>query len=151
MVSLVTHGVDDSQLAIHRTFVARDGSGKAPLASQKLMLGPCRGGAVRLGPANNVLMVGEGLETSLAAMQARGYPAWAALSTSGFLTLDLPHEVRDVIVLADADVAGEAAARGAALRWKREGRRVRIAHPPRGLDFNDLLLGRAPNIEEGVQ
>jgi hypothetical protein len=28
---------------------------------------------------------------------------------------------------------------------------VRIAHPPRGLDFNDLLLGRAPNIEEGVQ
>ena len=56
-----------------------------------------------------------------------------------------------MIVLADGDDAGEAAARDAALRWKREGRRVRIAHPPQGLDFNDMLLGRAPNIEEGVQ
>ena len=58
---------------------------------------------------------------------------------------------RDVIVLADGDEAGDAAARDAALRWKREGRRVRIARPPQGYDFNDLLLGRAPNIEEGVQ
>ena len=49
-----------------------------------------------------------------------------------------------MIVLADGDEAGEAAARGAALRWKREGRRVRIACPPQGLDFNDMLLGRAP-------
>jgi len=28
-------------------------------------------------------MVGEGIETCLAAMQATGNPAWAALSTSG--------------------------------------------------------------------
>jgi hypothetical protein len=96
-------------------------------------------------------MVGEGIETSLAAMQARSLPAWAALSTSGLMTLDLPPDVRDVIVLADGDAAGDAAARGAALRWKREGRRVRIARPPHGLDFNDMLLGRAPSIEGSVQ
>ena len=54
-------------------------------------------------------------------------------------------------MLADGDDAGEAAALGAAMRWKREGRRVRIARPPQGFDFNDLLLGRAPNIGEGVQ
>ncbi len=102
-------------------------------------------------PAGDVLMVGEGIETCLAAMQATGHPAWAALSTSGLRTLDLPQDVRDVIVLADGDDAGEAAARAAALRWKREGRRVRIARPPQGMDFNDMLLGRAPNIEEGVQ
>ena len=36
----------------------------------------------------------------------------------------------------------------AALRWMREGRRVRIARPPRGSDFNDMLLGRVPGIEE---
>jgi putative DNA primase/helicase len=151
MVALVTRGVDDVPLAIHRTFLARDGSGKAPVDPQKMMLGPCRGAAVRLGPAGAVLMVGEGIETSLAAMQATGYPAWAALSTSGLRTLDLPDDVRDVIVLADGDEAGEAAARGAALRWKREGRRVRIAFPSGGMDFNDMLLGRAPKIEEGVQ
>ena len=121
-------------------------SGKAPVDPQKMMLGPCRGGAVRLAHAGDVLMVGEGIETCLAAMQARGLPAWAALSTSGLLALDLPPDVRDVIVLADGDEAGEAAARGAALRWKREGRRVRIACPPQGLDFNDMLMGRAPIV-----
>jgi putative DNA primase/helicase len=144
MVALVTRGVDDEPVAIHRTFLARDGSGKAPVDPQKMMLGPCRGGSVRLAPAGDVLMVGEGIETCLAAMQARDLPAWAALSTSGLLALDLPPAVRDVIVLADGDAAGDAAGRDAALRWKREGRRVRIAHPPRGLDFNDMLLGRAP-------
>jgi DNA primase len=48
--------------------------------------------------------------------------------------------VRDVIVLADGDNAGEAAARDCACRWKREGRRVRIARPPQGMDFNDMLV-----------
>jgi DNA primase len=86
-------------------------------------------------------MVGEGIETCLAAMQATGLPAWAALSTSGLRTLQLPVEIDEVIVLADGDEPGEAAARDAAKRWKREGRSVRIARPPSGMDFNDLLLG----------
>jgi DNA primase len=96
-------------------------------------------------------MVGEGIETCLAAMQASSHPVWAALSTSGLRSLDLPANVPDVIVLADGDDAGEAAARDCAWRWKREGRRVRIARPPQGMDFNDMLLGRAPRIEEGAQ
>ena len=56
-----------------------------------------------------------------------------------------------MIVLADGDEAGEAAARDCASRWKRQGRRVRIARPPQGMDFNDMLLGRVPRIEEGAQ
>ena len=126
-------------------------AGKAPVDPQKMMLGPCRGGAVRLAEPGDVLMVGEGIETCLAAMQATGHPAWAALSTSGLRALDLPKDVRDVIVLADGDDPGEAAARDCAWRWKREGRRVRIARPPQGMDFNDMLMGRAPRIEEGAQ
>ena len=59
--------------------------------------------------------------------------------------------LRDVIVLADGDDPGEAAARDCARRWKREGRRVRIARPPQGMDFNDLLVSRTPRIEEGAQ
>ena len=149
MVALVTNGADGTPLAIHRTFLARDGAGKAPIDPAKMMLGPCRGGVVRLADAGEMLMIGEGIESCLAAMQARGLPAWAALSTSGLLALDLPPDVRDVIVLADGDEAGKAAARGAALRWKREGRRVRIACPPQGLDFNDMLLGRAPIVGGG--
>jgi putative DNA primase/helicase len=143
MIALITRGFDDTYLAIHRTFLAHDGTGKASVVPQKMMLGPCRGGAVRLSLPCDTLMVGEGIETCLSAMQATGHPAWAALSTSGLRTLDLPKEVRDVIVLADGDDPGEAAACDAALRWKREGRRVRIARPPRGADFNDVLLGIA--------
>ena len=127
-------------LAIHRTFLARDGAGKAPVNPAKMMLGPCRGGVVRLAQPDALLMIGEGIETCLSAMQATGHPAWAALSTSGLRSLDLPRDVRDVIVLADGDEPGEAAARDCALRWKREGRRVRIARPPTGMDFNDLLV-----------
>lgn len=136
MVALVREG------AIHRTYLARDGSGKAPVEPSRMMLGPCRGGAVRLAPAGATLMVGEGIETCLAAMQATGLPAWAALSSSFLRALDLPDVVRAVIVLADGDDPGEAAARHAAQRWRDEGRRVRIARPPRGMDFNDMLLKR---------
>jgi putative DNA primase/helicase len=146
MVALVT--IDDAPIAIHRTFVGRDGASKAPVDPQKMMLGPCRGGVVQLSTRGDPLMVGEGIETCLAAMQATGYAAWAALSTSGLRTLDLPIAVRDVIVLADGDDPGEAAAQECAARWKRQGRRVRIARPPVGLDFNDLLLAREPRIEE---
>src|SRR5262245_34944332 len=147
MVALVTRGADDMPLAIHRTFLARDGSSKAPVDPQKMMLGPCRGGVVRLADADlsgrsDVLMVGEGIETCLAAMQATGHPAWAALSTSGLRALELPDDVRDVIVLADGDAAGEAAARDCALRWKRRGRRLRIARTAEGRECSEKVLGR---------
>jgi hypothetical protein len=150
MVALATHGVEGMPIGIHRTFLTRNGGGKAPIAPAKMMLGPCRGCAVRLGEPEDVLMIGEGIETCLAAMQATGHAAWAALSTSGLRSLHLPREVRDVIVLADGDDPGEAAAQACAWRWKREGRRVRIARPPRGTDFNDLLKAGVGGIEEGV-
>jgi hypothetical protein len=151
MVALVTHGATGSPIAVHRAFLARDGGGKAPVNPAKMMLGPCRGGVVRLGAPGDVLMVGEGIETCLAAMQATGNPTWAALSTSGLRSLDLLRDVRDVIVLADGDEPGEAAALDAARRWKREGRRVRIARPPKGMDFNDLLKARTLAFAEGAR
>jgi hypothetical protein len=148
MVALVTKGEDGTPLAIHRTFLRRDGKGKAPVEPAKMMFGPCRGGAVRLGGPTHLLMVGEGIETTLAAMQATGHPAWAALSTSGLRSLVLPNDVRHLIVLADGDDPGESAARDCALRWKRQGRRVRIARPPQGMDFNELLLRSVLPIKE---
>jgi len=141
MVALVTRGTDNTPLGIHRTFLAHDGRGKAPVEREKMMLGPTRGGVVKLAAACDTLMVGEGIETCLSGQQESGKPTWAALSTSGLRALALPDTVREVIVLADGDDAGEAAARHAADRWQREGRIVRIARPPPELDFNDLLMG----------
>ena len=101
---------------------------------------------MRLAPAAETLLIGEGIETCLAAMQATAMPAWAALSTSGMVALVLPPIVRQVIILADHDAngAGERAARTAAQRWLAEGRSVRIAMPPEpGTDFNDMLSGKS--------
>jgi putative DNA primase/helicase len=142
MVGLVTCGRSGVPLAIVRTFLSPDGKGKAPINPPRKMLGPCSGGVVRLSPSASGLMVGEGIETCLSAMQATGRPAWAALSTSGLRSLDLPDSVHEVTVLADRDEPGEQAARDAGDRWSREGRRVKIARPPPGLDFNDLLVKR---------
>ena len=47
---------------------------------------------------------------------------------------------RRVTLLADGDEPGEQAAMRTGARWKSEGREVRIARPPRGKDFADLLM-----------
>jgi putative DNA primase/helicase len=150
MVALVTKGQDGAPVAIHRTFLHRNGGSKAPINPQKMMLGPCGGGAIFLADPADTLMIGEGIESSLSGMLGSNQAAWAALSTSGLRGLDLPKGVVDVIVLADGDEAGEAAARYCALRWKGEGRRVRIARPPMGMDFNDMLLSTQARTKEGV-
>jgi putative DNA primase/helicase len=148
MIAAVTVWPERRPCAVHRTFLAGDGNGKAPVDTPRMTLGPCRGGAVRLAEATDQLMVGEGIETCLAAMQATGRPAWAALSTGGLRTLAIPAHVKVVVILADADLPGEEAAQYAALRWAREGRRVRIARPPKGKDFNDLLCGAHTSGEQ---
>jgi putative DNA primase/helicase len=140
MIAAVSVWPERRPCAVHRTFLAADGRGKAAVDTPRMTLGPCRRGAVRLAEATDELMVGEGIETCLAAMQATGKPAWAALSTAGLRNLEIPEQVKEVVVLADADLPGEEAAQCAARRWVREGRRVRIARPPKGQDFNDLLL-----------
>jgi putative DNA primase/helicase len=129
-------------VAAARTWLAIDGRDKASLRPPRKFTGPVSGGAVRLAPAGESLLVAEGIETTLAAMIATRLPGWAALSAGGIEKLILPPIVRDIIICADNDAsgAGERAARAAALRWVREGRRVRIALPPApGTDFNDLL------------
>jgi putative DNA primase/helicase len=135
------------QIAIHKTFLRSDGAGKAdlPRDEQRESCGPMKGGAVRLAPhrPDIELIVAEGIETALAAMQVTGMPAWAAGCAPGLAALLLPAEVRSVIIVADRDVsgAGERAARAAKQRWWREQRQVSIwisSHV--GTDANDLLL-----------
>jgi hypothetical protein len=151
MVALVTLGGTGSPIAVHRTFLARDGSGKAPANPAKMMLGPCRGGAVRLADVqpDHWLIIGEGIETTLTVMEACALPGWAALSANGIRSLNLPPTAAKVLICCDHDAngTGQRAAREVAERFLREGRRVRIATPLNsGTDFNDILrladLGR---------
>lgn len=137
MVAVVVR--NDRIVAIHRTFLQADGAGKADFDPNKMTLGPCKGGAVPLAPAGPVLAVSEGIETGLSYQQATGSPTWAALSAGGIRNLILPDIVEEVIIAADPDPVGLMAARAAAGRWLAQGRRVSIARPPLGFDFNDLV------------
>jgi hypothetical protein len=128
--------------AVHRTFLAADGSGKAAVSSPKMTLGPLKGAAVRLAPAGPTLLVGEGLETVLSGMQETGLPGWAAFSAGNLVDLILPPEVLEVVILVDHDRngVGQRKADAAARRFHAEGRRVRLALPPvPDTDFNDIL------------
>lgn len=84
-------------------------------------------------------------------MNMRDYPAWAAVSASTLLAFDLPAGLLVVIILTNGDDAGEVATRDCTRRWVSQRRHVRIARPPRGLDFNDLLLGLASKIVGGAK
>ena len=144
MVALVQHGVNNRPIGIHRTFLARDGHGKAAVSPDKMMLGKMGGGAVRLAPVSEKLAVCEGIETALSVQQITGIPTWAAGSAGGIEELTLPPLplASDIIIAADHDAngVGQRAAEHAAQRWLVDGRRVRIALPPRvGQDFNDIL------------
>lgn len=149
MVALVEH-VKHGPIAVHCTYLLRDGSGKADIEQQKSIFGPVCGGAVRLGAiqAGQWLAVAEGIETALSVAVACSTPAWAALSAAGINNLVLPREATHVLICADHDSSGtgERVARAAAARWLAEGRRVRIALPPEpGTDFNDIIAGRIPS------
>ena len=135
-------GVQDADgrfVGIHRTYLRADGTDKAALDSARLSLGPIGGGAVRiLEPVDDAVLVGEGIETTGAAVKVLGWRggAWAALSTSGMTRVVLPESVVRVVVAADRDPGGLRAAAALADRLDSEGRRVTIEVPPCG-DFAD--------------
>jgi hypothetical protein len=134
--------VSGTMVAIHRTYLARDGKGKAPVKQERMDLGTATSTAIRLSPVAEELMVGEGIETTLSAMEMYGLPGWAAGSAYAIRSLELPVEVRSVIILVDNDVKGRNASTASAQRWLREKRRVRTSSSDVGNDFNDALRAR---------
>jgi phage/plasmid primase-like uncharacterized protein len=109
-----------------------------------MMLGEVAGCAVQLTPIYNEIVIAEGIETALSITQMTDKPCWAALSAGGIEALDLPLAVRRVILAADADDRGDEAVRkaGARLKAADPSRHISIARPPKGMDFNDVLIGK---------
>jgi putative DNA primase/helicase len=120
-------------VAIHRTWLSADGSAKADLIPPRAALGPVRGCSIRFAKATERLALAEGVETALSVAQAcPALPVWCAISASNLPAVELPTCVREVVVAADGDGAGERAARAAAEKFIREGRRAFIARPNLG-------------------
>jgi hypothetical protein len=131
------------RLGVHRTFLLPDGSDKAHIRNPKRSLGPIAGGAVRLAPAGPHIIVAEGIEDALGASQLTRYrvPAWAAVSTSGLRSLELPDVVQRVTIASDRDPDGRAAAIAAAERWTAEGRIVEVRLPKKPhKDYAEMAL-----------
>lgn len=137
------YGPAGEQLALQRIFIDHNGQ-KADIDPQKAVMGPLWTGAIRFG-TGPAIVVAEGPETALSAGYLLGLPAWSAISAGNLAKgLILPPAVRRVTIAADNDPPGIEAAEAAALRWKAEGRTVRIMVPEkRGEDFNDVLAARA--------
>ena len=135
---------------VHRTYLAPcgldfAGNGKAPLASPRRAMGQLLGHAVRFGVADDVLAVGEGLETVLSLCGVLPtLPLAAGLSAAHVSVLRFPPRLRVLYILRDADGAGAAAVARLTDRAKAAGIEAHVLSPQLG-DFNDDLcrLGRA--------
>ena len=124
---------------VHRTYLARDGGSKAPVATPRRSLGAILGHGTRFGRALDVMAAGEGVETVLSLECAMPtMPMVAALSASNLGVILLPSTLRRLYVARDADQAGARAT--AALRQRAAQQGVEaIALTPRLGDFNDDL------------
>ncbi len=142
MLAAVRQTMGGKIIAVHRTWLMPDGSAKANVKPDKMMLGPVSGGAVQLSKAAPKMVVSEGIENALSVTQATGLPAWAGLSTSGLigLRLPVPPMAEEIIIACDNDPPGRRAADEVAEKWTKEGRKVCLALPPENKDFNDLLM-----------
>ncbi|AGT08120.1 DUF7146 domain-containing protein [Paracoccus aminophilus] len=133
------------RLAVHRTYLRPDGSGKAALEPAKAMLGAALGGAVRVTDGDGPLVVAEGIETALSLcsglLQA---PAtiWAGLSTAGVAGLHLPPRPGRLTIAPDGDEPGRLAAHKLAERAASLGWTVSLLPAPEGRDWNDILQSK---------
>jgi DNA polymerase len=142
LIALMRDVTTDVPTGIHRIALTPDGR-----KIERRMLG-C-GGTVKLWPAEAQLIVGEGIETTLAAATRISHngaplqPAWSAVSSGALGKLPIVPGVEQLVILVDNDIngQGQAAAARCAERWTRAGRRVIQLKPKRpGADFNDLVM-----------
>src|SRR5262245_3881600 len=114
-------------------------------------LGPMGGCVIRLWPdqdVNRKLVLGEGVETTLAAATRVIHrntllrPAWAAGSAGNLENFPVLVDIDALTLLVDHDEngIGQKAARGCGKRYRAAGREVTLLMPDKvGADFNDLV------------
>ena len=143
LIAAVTDGAGALQ-GVHRTWLAPDGQGKAAVETQRRAMGHLLGNAVRLTPQDDILVVGEGIETMLSVREAApGLPVWAALSSGHLGAVLLPEGLRRLYIAVDRDPAGQRAAERLSARATEVGIAAHVLEPRLG-DFNDDLRAGGP-------
>ena len=138
LIAAVTDGAGALQ-GVHRTWLAPDGEGKAAVETQRRAMGHLLGNAVKLTPHEDILVVGEGIETMLSLFEAApGLPVWAALSSGHLGAVLLPEGLQRLYIAIDRDQAGSQAAERLSARATEVGIGCLVLEPQLG-DFNDDL------------
>lgn len=141
MVASVTD-LAGRQTGAHRTWLAPDGSGKAPVETPRRAMGDLLGHGVRFGVAGEVLAAGEGIETVLSPRQVLSHmPMLAALSAAHLAAILFPATLRRLYVLRDRDPAGDGARDSLIARAESVGIEAISVSPVRK-DFNEDLRWR---------
>lgn len=138
MIAAVTD-LAGRQTGAHRTWLAPDGSGKAAVETPRRAMGDLLGHGVRFGVADDVLAVGEGIETVLSPRQILPrLPTLAALSAAHLAAVLFPPGLRRLYILCDRDPAGDGARDSLLARAASLGIEAIPLTPVEG-DFNDDL------------
>src|SRR5579863_9500428 len=138
MIAAVTD-LSGAVTGAHRTWLAPDGFGKAPVDTPRRAMGGLLGHAVRFGAADDVLAVGEGIETMLSLRSALpAMPMAAALSANHLAALLLSPTLRRFYIARDADAAGDMALAALTERAEAAGIEALVLSPRMG-DFNEDL------------
>lgn len=141
MVASVTD-LAGRQTGAHRTWLAPDGSGKAPVETPRRAMGNLLGHGVRFGVAGEVLAAGEGIETVMSVRMALPrMPMLAALSAAHLAAILFPATLRRLYVLRDRDPAGDGARDNLIARAESAGIEA-VSVSPVEEDFNDDLRRR---------
>ena len=123
----------------HRTWLAPDGSDKAPIDTPRKAMGDLLGSTVRIGEPDTVMAAGEGIETMLSLRQVLPDMAMApALSASHLAAILFPRALRRLFIVRDKDPAGDAARETLTERTNAEGIEA-ICISPALRDLNEDL------------
>lgn len=137
--------------AVELTYLDPDGrrSRRLRLARKTVGLVPA-GAAVRLAPPGPVLVVGEGVMTTLSASARFGLPGWALLSAGNLARWTAPATVRRVVIAADRGPAGEEASARLRRRLWSQGVEACLRLPPEPFgDWNEAQAAVRKGGEEG--
>ncbi|MFO1081894.1 MAG: CHC2 zinc finger domain-containing protein [Reyranellaceae bacterium] len=151
-------GADGALLTVHRTYLAQRPDGgwvKAPIDRARLVVGPFGPGFIPLAPPAASMVGGEGIETSLSAMQLWRRAGLAFVNSGRMGQVEPPFACSDFIYAADKGGKGRWGEKFALAGAKAfgAGRKVAVKIPAIAAekgDFNDLLVERCRAAGRGA-
>lgn len=142
---------DDALTAVEITYLQPNGLVAAGLTLSRKTVGVVPpGAAVRLSPVAAEMLVGEGVMTTLSAIDRFQLPGWALMSANNLAVWAPPPDVRRLLIAADCGAVGQGAAQRLRLRLRRRGIEVRISSPaPPFGDWNEVACAAEKREERG--